>query len=228
MSLLDTILFYGYVACAVGFLALGVYFYVFTSIHKPSDDLSSYKALLGLKNANMTYPSDLAKLQAIILPARESVFSPTESEIFIFDSGKTELYLMAYNNDVRVWIQPSDVLKGIHFVLDGSTNNPSSRRTNLIRNKLPSQTIDLEGNFPTYFKLYCDKGGEIVALQVISPDIMAYILDNMLTVDIEVIDGQIALISRDVTPTEARVRATIELALRIDKLVRAVEKVKSL
>jgi hypothetical protein len=63
---------------------------------------------------------------------------------------------------------------------------------------------------------------------VITPDIMSFLLDNLLSTDIEIINNQIAIISRDGAKTIDRLRASIELAKRIDKLSRAVTKVTKL
>jgi hypothetical protein len=192
------------------------------------DRLYQYKGALGLEKANLVYSGDFEKIRNLILPTRESAFTKIEPVVWIYKAGNTELFLVANNkSDVRIWLDSKNtVLKDVHIVLDSVTNN--ALKSNLKKEKLPKQHIQLEGNFSKSFRLYCNEGQQVIALQVITPDIMSFLLDNLLSTDIEIINNQIAIISRDGAKTIDRLRASIELAKRIDKLSRAVTKVTKL
>lgn len=191
------------------------------------DRLQQYKNTLGLKKANLFYGNDYQKIRDLILPTRESAFAKSEPVIWLYRNIDLELFLGAnYKGDVRLWLEPKTVLNDVHIVLDGTLNN--SVRSNLNKSKLPKQQIELEGDFSKHFKLYCNEGQQILALQIIAPNIMAYLLDNLLSADIEVIDNQVAIIVRDGAKTLDRLNTGIELAQRIDKLTKAVTKVTKL
>jgi hypothetical protein len=191
------------------------------------DRLRPYRDKLKLEKANLVYGDNFEQIKEIVLPARNSAFSRSEPVIWLYKTATPELFLTANrSNDVRIWLQSETVLNGIHIVLDSTENN--SIISNLKSSKLPKQQIQLEGDFLKHFKLYSGENQEVIALQIIAPDIMAYLLDNLLDVDIEIIDNQIALISRSAAKTLEKLKATIEAANHIDRLVRAATKVTSL
>lgn len=193
-----------------------------------SDRLRRYKDDLGLKKANLVYANNYQKIKSLILLARRTVFSKIEPVIWLYvTSNGTELFLGSnYTSDVRIWLESKLVLKDVHIVLDSKSNNPAF--SNLRHDKLPKQRVALEGNFSNHFNLYCNEGQQIVALQIIAPDIMLYLLDNLLNADIEIIDNQIALIIKDGAKTLERLKSSIELAYRISNLARAATKVTML
>lgn len=72
------------------------------------------------------------------------------------------------------------------IVLDAKANN-------LLFSNLPSsfsrnQVLSLEGNFDHYFTLYCPQGYERDALYVLTPDLMARLIDEAAGFDIEIVD----------------------------------------
>jgi hypothetical protein len=211
-----------------GFVIIALFAVFFAGwYHISIDRLRPYRDVLNPEKANLVYAADYGRIKDIILPARKSIFSRSEPVIWLYREDYTELFLTAnYKNDVRIWFQPKTVLKGVHIVLDSKENNSSN--SNLISKKLPKQEVNLEGDFSRHFKLFCNENQQIIALQVIAPDVMAYLIDNLLNVDIEIIDNQIALISRRVAKNQNKLEATIKTATKIDKLVRAATKVTKL
>jgi len=82
-----------------------------------------------------------------------------------------------------------------HMLLDAKANNilattglPLSLRTN--------QVLSLEGDFDKYFTLYCPKEYERDALQVFQPDLMALLIDEAATFDVEIVDDWFFAYSR--------------------------------
>lgn len=189
----------------------------------PQDRLAKYSKILNLQKANLVYSEDYNKISEIILPARDSVFSKYEPIIWQYKNGDQILFLGANNKaDLRIWLQPDiNLPDDTHIVLDGSRN-----KSKLIKAKFPKQKVILEGDFPEYFDLYCQENQQIIALQIISPDIMAYIVDNLVSVDIEILGDHVAIISKKGAKNEQTLRANIELAKQIDKLARAACKVR--
>jgi hypothetical protein len=191
------------------------------------DKLRQYRDTLGLKKANLVYANDYQKVRNLILPTRQTAFDKSEPVIWLYKNSDAELFLGAnWKADIRIWLEPKTVLQNVHIVLDSSWNN--SVRSNLKKDKLPKQQVELEGDFSKYFKLYCNEGQQVVALQIVAPDIMAYLLDNLLNADIEIVDSQVAIIVRDGAKTLDRLKASIELANRIERLARAATKVTQL
>jgi hypothetical protein len=52
----------------------------------------------------------------------------------------------------------------------------------------PSQILSLEGNFDSYFTLYCPREFEQDALYILTPDLMALLMDEVAPFDVEIID----------------------------------------
>lgn len=202
---------------------------IWAYIYFTRDKLADYQKILHLKKANLVYGNNLSKISAIILPARNSVFSKTEPVIWVYTNQDSheELYLGANSKgDVRIWLQPKTVLQNVHIVLDSSANN--YLLSNVNRDKLPKQIIDLEGDFARDFTLYCNPGQQIIALQIIAPDVMQYIQEKLLSVDIEILDSQVAIISKGGANTLEKLLANISLANKLSQVVHATTKVTSM
>lgn len=212
----------------LGILIIPILFASFWAYIKFSEDkLRKYRDILGLEKANLVYASDYQRVRDLILPTRQTPFDKSEPVIWLYRNDKTELFLGAnHKSDVRIWLESKTVLQDVHIVLDSASNN--SMLSNLKRDKLPKQQVELEGAFSKHFKLYCNEGQQVIALQIVAPDIMAYLLDNLLIADIEIVDNQVAIIVRDGARTVDRLKVGIELAKRIDKLTKAVTKVTKL
>ena len=59
-----------------------------------------------------------------------------------------------------------------------------------------SQRLSLEGDFDRYFELYCPQGYERDALYLFTPDVMAWLIDDVSGFDVELIDRRLVLRSR--------------------------------
>ncbi|MEV8254821.1 hypothetical protein AB0O95_12750 [Rhodoglobus sp. NPDC076762] len=79
-----------------------------------------------------------------------------------------------------------------HLVLDSNKNNFLGA-TQLPVGYSSKQRISLEGNFDEYFTMYCPQGYQTDALYVFTPDLMALMIDEALTVDAEVVDDWLFL-----------------------------------
>ena len=58
------------------------------------------------------------------------------------------------------------------------------------------QRLSLEGDFDTYFSLYCPEGYERDALYLFTPDIMARFIDNAAALDVEIVDDWLFLYAK--------------------------------
>ncbi len=59
-----------------------------------------------------------------------------------------------------------------------------------------SQILSLEGDFDRYFELYCPAGYERDALYLFTPDVMAWLIDDVGGFDVELIDNRMVLRTR--------------------------------
>jgi len=75
-----------------------------------------------------------------------------------------------------------------HMVLDAVGNNGLFGTSNLPRAFGRDQILSLEGDFNTYFTLYCPREYERDALYVFTPDLMALLIDNASALDVEIVD----------------------------------------
>jgi len=53
-----------------------------------------------------------------------------------------------------------------------------------------SQNLQTEGDFNKYFDLYVTDNNEVTALSFLTPDVMAFLIDNMSMCDIEIIENK--------------------------------------
>lgn len=75
-----------------------------------------------------------------------------------------------------------------HIVLDAKSNNGLFGGTNLPAEFSRSQRLSLEGDFDRYFTLYCPKDYERDALYLLTPDLMALLIDEAQDFDVEIVD----------------------------------------
>jgi hypothetical protein len=64
----------------------------------------------------------------------------------------------------------------------------------------PGQVLSLEGDFDKYFTLYCPKEYETDALYVFTPDLMALLIDNVQSFDVEIVDDWMFVVVRKPFP----------------------------
>lgn len=83
-----------------------------------------------------------------------------------------------------------------HMFLAGKRANTAGRaRLPISINR--SQKLSLEGDFDSYFTLYCPEGYERDALYVFTPELMASLVDETVAFDVEVIDDWLFVFSRE-------------------------------
>ncbi|MDQ1075021.1 MULTISPECIES: hypothetical protein [Microbacterium] len=83
-----------------------------------------------------------------------------------------------------------------HIVLDAVGNNGLFGASNLPITFTREQRLGLEGDFDTYFALYCPEGYERDALYLFTPDVMARFIDNAAALDVEIVDDWLFLYAR--------------------------------
>ena len=95
-----------------------------------------------------------------------------------------------------------------------------SRRNGSLRAFLPgSQRLSLEGDFDRHFSAYVPNGYERDALELLTPDVMACLIDHGRRWDIEVIEDRLIVASSRFRPVSDRREATA--LLRFSELVGA-------
>lgn len=82
-----------------------------------------------------------------------------------------------------------------HLVLDGKSNNFLG--SNLPAAFARSQRLQLEGDFNRYFDLYVPAGYERDALYIMTPDIMALLIDDTKKYDLEIVGNQLFIYGAD-------------------------------
>ena len=83
-----------------------------------------------------------------------------------------------------------------HMVLLSRANRDRFRRSNLPWRLPTDQVLSLEGDFDRYFTLHCPSRYEADALYLLTPDLMALLIDRAADFDIEVIDDHLLLYAR--------------------------------
>lgn len=184
--------------------------------------LRTYQHTVGIERTAMVNNTDYEFLYQIINNLRKSAAFRREPDLWQTNDTPRVFLASDQKGDVRLWVQVEAAMP--HIALDSKKNNFMNR--NLKATKLPPEKIQLEGNFPDYFDLYCDHSSRIIALQVISPDIMAELIDRHAKYDIEIIDNEVAILARGAALTPGRIKFAIAHARKLAKIIKAVEKVK--
>jgi len=101
-----------------------------------------------------------------------------------------------------------------HIVLDARSNGSSI--------PMPiggGQKLSLEGDFDRHFRLYCPRGYETDALYIMTPDLMALLVDETGDFDVEIVDDMLYVYAT--TPFDVRDPALWERLGRIRDVVGA-------
>jgi len=207
-------------------ILLLLFFYIVIVIYLSLDRIGKYDDVFKLKKAALVYSSNYRKLGDIIIPTRKSPFGIGEPTVWVYRNNDTELFMSSnHKKDVRIWSQINGNLHDIHFVLDSKKNNRSVV-SNLMYHKLPSKKLELEGDFNDYFNLYYDDDQQIQTLQILAPNLMAYLIDGASLVDVEVLNNQIAILHTNAAKTKESLQAAIELTTKLNSITEAASKVR--
>lgn len=99
-----------------------------------------------------------------------------------------------------------------HIVLDSTSNDFIA--SNLLSIFPEGKELVLEGNFPDYFRVY-SAGSPTESLQILSPELMARMIDYPKKVDIEIIEDKLHLILNYKTITEQDMKMLFDTAEQI-------------
>lgn len=83
-----------------------------------------------------------------------------------------------------------------HIVLD-ATRNDRTFGSSIPMPIARDQRLSLEGDFDRHFRLYCPTGYERDALYVMTPDLMALLIDEAGDLDVEIVDDLFYIYSND-------------------------------
>lgn len=100
-----------------------------------------------------------------------------------------------------------------HMVLDARGNNSILGGSSLPTSFRRDQRLSLEGDFDKYFTLYCPREYERDALYVFTPDLMALLIDESATFDVEIVDDWMFVYSAQ--PLELDRPAPVQRMFRI-------------
>jgi hypothetical protein len=75
-----------------------------------------------------------------------------------------------------------------------------------------SQLLQLEGDFNRYFRIYGPKKYEMEVLQILTPDVMAQLIDKSNLFDVELINNSVYIYSKEYIDTREKLEALHELA----------------
>lgn len=118
------------------------------------------------------------------------------------------------NMDIFVWARLAKNFP--HIVID-STGNDRFIGNNIDQPELPIEQVTLEGNFPDYFKVYMEKGQQIISLQILSPDRMASLIDNFAKFDLEIKGNHIKFYGVGLQRNSQGMRFLIDILQMLDE-----------
>jgi hypothetical protein len=81
-----------------------------------------------------------------------------------------------------------------HIYLDAYQNNRFGRQPEFVYDN--DDVVSLEGNFDEYFKCYAPKEHKVLALSILTPDVLQTLMNSAYKYDIEIIENHVRLIVR--------------------------------
>lgn len=103
-----------------------------------------------------------------------------------------------------------------HIVLDAKANDLGLFGSNLPSELKVNQEVQLEGDFQRYFTVYAPRQYDIDVRYILTPDVMALLVDESAAVDVEIIDDRLYFYIRSLRMTH---RAAMERLVRLSMLV---------
>lgn len=114
----------------------------------------------------------------------KSAFMKHEEFVWSVTINGVEIPLMfTVDGGCMAWLQLERSFP--HLVVDSLADNHPFER-NLNRTLLPPEHIRLEGNFPDYFHVYQELGQQIMTLQILAPDRMMYLVNDLRDINLEI------------------------------------------
>lgn len=146
--------------------------------------------------------------------AADSALSKTSATPWGLPMGTGELGITFFNNlDVLVWGRLSKNFP--HLVID-ATGNDRFFGNNIEREQLPVEQVSLEGDFPQYFRVYMEKGQQILSLQILSPDRMVNLIDKLPRFDLEIKGNHIKLYGVNMQRNSGSMKALLDILRMLD------------
>ena len=166
----------------------------------PGGTLEAFAAANGLQYAENSpgpdYPS--AIFHAGIDVTVQQHYRPLAGQFF--DIGNLRYYVgvpgLDYHSQHRGFIAIHLPSALPHMFLDATGNNRFGR-TGLPVEFDSGQVLELEGNFNDTFTLYARAGFEADALYIFTPDLMALVLDQTASFDVEIANDWMFVFSRE-------------------------------
>lgn len=147
--------------------------------------------------------------------AMDSALSKTSAAPWGLPIGNGALAIAFFNNlDVLVWGRLSKNFP--HLVID-ATGNDRFLGNNIDRDELPLEQISLEGDFPKSFKVYMKKGQQVLSLQILSPDRMANLIDDLPKFDIEIKNDHIKVYGVKIQESSATMKSFMNILEKFDE-----------
>lgn len=129
------------------------------------------------------------------------------------------------NGDAVVWARLRQDFP--HLVID-ALGNKRLFTSNIQKENLPPQRVTLEGAFPKYFNVYIERGKQVLALQILSPDRMAMLIKKLRQFDLEIKDGYLKMYVVGVQKSSVYMQSFVALLgdLANDLKIERISKIK--
>ena len=141
---------------------------------------------------------------------RQTLYRQDESGRRVFEIGRYQYTIgSGKNSRTSYWRYACVQLERRlpHVLLDATDNNArvfGREQSDLPASFATSQTIKLEGDFNQYFTLYAPAGYDVDVRYILTPDLMAMLIDGAARYNIEIIDDKLYFYVRDTFGTDYR------------------------
>lgn len=157
----------------------------------------------------MDHATDYVFLKNQYQSLRSSAFLKQENFIWSVPVNGIEVPIMFTNDGGCIaWMQLGRQFP--HMVVDSLADNHWLHRQ-LVKGNLPSERIRPEGNFPDYFHVYQEPGEQVMTLQILSPDRMLYLMEELHDINLEIQDTYLRLYSAKAQDSSRQFQTFLDL-----------------
>jgi hypothetical protein len=198
-------------AVLVSLILLG-YMWLFSDSWLPGDAFASKNHM---DKFFLKHDTDYVFMRDQYQSVKRSAFMKHEEFMWSITINSVEVPMMfTRDGGCVMWLQLDRSFP--HIVVDALGDNHWFKRQ-VEKKNMPSQKVQLEGDFPDYFRVYMDPGQQVTTLQILAPDRMLYLVDSLRNFNLEIQDKYLRLFAARAQRSSTDFKNMVDAVASLDK-----------